>query len=154
MYQLESSYWLTSVIKGLIAKIKHHYLIKASQGPQTIWAILIILSDDLRHHCGVLIRGVQVLCCAWFTNGTWRDRSGDSGLTIAGYPGCGWTSLINILIIVVILIWLLGPSQGSNSHISTTSWRFGLIKVLAQSRYLCLPKTEGPERWGGQEDRR
>jgi hypothetical protein len=146
MYQLESSYWLTSMIKGLIAKIKHHCLIKALQGPQTTWAILIMLSDDLEHHCGVLIRGVQVLCCAWFANGALHNGSGDSGLTVAGYPGCGWTSLINYLIIVAILIWLLGPGQDSNLHISTTTWRFGLIKVLAQSQHLRLPKTEGPER--------
>jgi hypothetical protein len=143
MYQLVSSYWLTSMIEDLITKIKHHCLIRASQGPQTTWAILIILSDDLGHHCGVLFRGVRVLCCAWFTNGALRDGSGDSGLTVA----CYWTSLINYLIIVAILIWLLGPGQDNNSHISTTTWWFGLIKVLAQSQHLHLPKTEGPE-WG------
>jgi hypothetical protein len=74
-----------------------------------------------------------------------HDGSGDSGLTVTGYPGYGWASLINYPIIVAILIWLLGPGQDSNLHISTTTWRFGLIKVLAQSQYLRLPKTEGPE---------
>jgi hypothetical protein len=57
-----------------------------------------------------------------------------------------WRTSLNYLIIVAILIWLLEPGQEGNSHISTTTWRFGLIKVLAQSQYLCLPKTEGPER--------
>jgi hypothetical protein len=56
MHQLESSYWLTSMIKGLIAKIKHCCLIMALRGPQTIWTILTILSDDLGHYYGVLIK--------------------------------------------------------------------------------------------------
>jgi hypothetical protein len=47
MYQLESSHRLTSMIKGLTTKIKYCCLIKASRSPQTTWAILIILSDDL-----------------------------------------------------------------------------------------------------------
>jgi hypothetical protein len=73
------------------------------------------------------------------------DGSGDSGLAVASYPGRGWASLINYPIIVAILIWLLEPGQNTNSHISTTTWQFGLIKVLAQSQHLPLPNSEGPE---------
>jgi hypothetical protein len=138
------------LIKGLIAKIKHQCLIKALQGPQTTWAILIILSDDLGHHCGDLVRGVQVLRCAWFTNGALRDGSDDLGLAVAGYPSRCWISFIDYPIIAAVLIWLPEPGQDGDSHISTTTWRFVLIKVLAQSQHLPLPNNEGPE-WGTQE---
>jgi hypothetical protein len=37
-------------------------------------------------------------------DGALRNGSGDSGLTVTGYPSYGWASLINYLIIVAILM--------------------------------------------------
>jgi hypothetical protein len=71
------------MIKGLIARIKYHCLITALRGPQTTWTISTILSDDLGHYYGVLIKVFEyfvVLGLHWILH----DRSDDSGLTVAG----------------------------------------------------------------------